>query len=45
MHAKHAHTHTHTSQGNATEKKIFEKRKVLKEDLEEPTEVEQEWRT
>ena len=26
-------------------KKIFEKRKILKEDLEEPTEAEQEWWT
>ena len=40
----HAHTHTHThtlvSQGNRTEEKVFEKRKVFKEDLKELTEVE-----
>ena len=49
----HTHTHTHTythtpvayqgNQGNETEEKVFKKRKVFKEDLKEPTEV--EWRT
>ena len=28
----HTHTHTHVSQGNGTEEKVFEKRKVFKED-------------
>ena len=39
----HAHTHTHTleSQDNGTEEKVFEKRKVFKEDLKELTEVAQ----
>ena len=38
-----AHTHTHTleSQDNGTEEKVFEKRKVFKEDLKELTEVAQ----
>ena len=42
----HTHTHTHTpvaypgNQGNETEEKVFKKRKVFKEDLEELTEVE-----
>ena len=45
----HARTHTHTpvayqgNQGNETEKKVFKKRQVFKEDLKELTEV--EWRT
>ena len=47
----HARTHARThapvayqgNQGNETEKKIFKKRKVFKEDLKELTEV--EWRT
>ena len=45
----HTHTHTHTSvayqgnQSNETEEKFFKKRKVLKGDLKELTEV--EWRT
>ena len=39
----HACTHIHTHQGNETEEKVFKKRKVLKEDLKELTEV--EWRT
>ena len=42
----HTHTHTNTPvayEGNETEKKSFEKRKVFKEDLKELTEV--EWRT
>ena len=41
----HARTHTHTPvayQGNETEEKVFNKRKVFKEDLKELTEV--EWR-
>ena len=40
----HMHTHMHTlvSQGNGTEQKIFEKRKVFREDLEELTEVEKQ---
>ena len=39
----HTHTHTHTpiayqgNQGNETEEKVFEKRKVFKEDLKELT--------
>ena len=38
----HIHTHTHRVlyQGNGTEEKFFEKRKVFKEDLKELTEVE-----
>ena len=38
----HTHTHTHTVvyQGNGTDEKVLEKRKVFKEDLKEPTEVE-----
>ena len=39
----HAHTHTHTtrnlSQGNETEEKVFERRKVFKEDWKELIEV------
>ena len=34
------HPPTHVSQGNGTEEKVFEKRKVFKEDLKELTEVE-----
>ena len=35
----HIHTHTHTVvyQGNGTEEKFFEMRKVMKEDLKELT--------
>ena len=42
----HAHTQTHTpvayqsNEGNETEEKVFKKRKVFKEDLQELTEVE-----
>ena len=48
----HTHTHTHTqththtpvayqgNEGNKTEEKVFNKRKVFKEDLKELTEVE-----
>ena len=38
----HARTHTHLLlyQGNETEEKVFEKRKVFKEGLKEPTEAE-----
>ena len=40
----HIHTHTPVAyQGNETEKKVFKRRKVFKEDLKELTEV--EWRT
>ena len=34
------HTHTVVYQGNGTEQKAFQKRKVFKEDLKELTEVE-----
>jgi len=42
MHA-HTHTRTHTleSQDHGTEEKVFEKKKVFKEDLKELTEVAQ----
>ena len=36
----HAHTHTHLSKDNRTEKEVFERRKVFKEDLKEATQVE-----
>ena len=38
MHA--THMHTLVSQGTRTEEKVFEKRKVFKEDLKELTEAE-----
>ena len=40
----HAHTQTPVAyQGNETEEKVFKKRKVFKEDLEELTEVERHY--
>ena len=37
----HARSHTHVPQGNGTEEEqVFEQRKVLKEDLKEPTQAE-----
>ena len=35
----HTQTHTFVSQGNGTEEKVFEKRKIWKKDLKELTEV------
>ena len=42
----HIHTHTPVAyQGNETEKKVFKRRKVFKEDLKELTEVERRTET
>ena len=39
----HTQTHTHTPVAYRAIREVFKKRKVFKEDLKEPTEV--EWRT
>ena len=36
---KHTHSHSFVSHGNGTEEKVFQKRKVFKEDLKDLTEV------